>query len=79
MFVPNATTGLNTIISSTKLAPGDAVYSLNIGYGSVKKMLARACEEAGARHVEGQVVFPTRWAQCGGRGGGDMQEYVEGG
>jgi selenocysteine lyase/cysteine desulfurase len=68
VFVSNATTGLNTIISSTKLQPGDTVYSLNIGYGSVKKMLARACEQTGARHVEGEVVFPTRWEGGGCQG-----------
>jgi hypothetical protein len=31
VLLPNATTGLNAVISSVKLQPGDAVYSLNIG------------------------------------------------
>lgn len=36
---PNATTGLNTVIQSLQLSPGDCVFMLDIGYGSVKKML----------------------------------------
>jgi selenocysteine lyase/cysteine desulfurase len=31
VLLPNATTGLNAVISSVKLQPGDTVYSLNIG------------------------------------------------
>ncbi|WIA22809.1 hypothetical protein OEZ86_009760 [Tetradesmus obliquus] len=58
VLLPNATTGLNAVISSCKLQPGDTVYSLNIGYGSVKKMLQAACDAAGASHVVGEVTFP---------------------
>lgn len=60
-LVPNATTGLNTIISSIRLGPGDVLFSLNIGYGSVKKMLARAAADSRATHVEMEVTFPLRW------------------
>jgi hypothetical protein len=70
--VPNATTGLNTIISSMALGPGDVLFSLNIGYGSVKKMLARAAADSGAAHVEMEVTFPLRWVgERGWRGGRD--------
>jgi hypothetical protein len=31
---------------------------LNVGYGSVKKMLAYRCEQAGAHVREGEVTFP---------------------
>jgi len=31
VLVPNATTGLNAVISSCGLKPGDAAYSLDIG------------------------------------------------
>ncbi len=34
------------------------VYMLNIGYGSVKKMLAYQCEQAGAHVREGEITFP---------------------
>lgn len=35
MLLPNATTGLNVVISSVvaRLAPGDTIYSLDIGWG----------------------------------------------
>ena len=35
-----------------RLRPGDSLFSLDIGYGSVKKLLAVAAAAAGARHVE---------------------------
>ncbi|GAX74265.1 hypothetical protein CEUSTIGMA_g1714.t1 [Chlamydomonas eustigma] len=38
VFLPNATTGLNTVIKSCDLGPCDVMYMLDIGYGSVKKM-----------------------------------------
>ncbi len=60
VFVPNATTGLNVVIQSMQLQRGDIVAMLDIGYGSVKKMLARSCEAAGAQLVTMQVKFPIR-------------------
>lgn len=38
VFTPNATTGLNVVLRSAGLGPGTALYMLDIGYGSVKKM-----------------------------------------
>lgn len=48
------TAGLSTVIASLRgrLRPGDTLFSLDVGYGSVKKMLAEAAAAAGARHVE---------------------------
>jgi isopenicillin-N epimerase len=59
-LVPNATYGLNSVISSqrARLGPGSTVFMLDIGYGSVKKMLARACEGTGASVVVGVIPFP---------------------
>ena len=55
VLLPNATTGLNVVIQSYGLGPGDVVYMLDIGYGSVKKMaqaaVARGATEA-ARGTE---------------------------
>ncbi|KAF8066328.1 CPK24 [Scenedesmus sp. PABB004] len=64
VLLPNATTGLNAVIASTRLGAGDTVFSLDLGYGSVKKMIAAACEAAGARHVEGRVPFPPSGPQA---------------
>ena len=47
VLLPNATTGLNVVIQSCGLGPGDVVYMLDIGYGSVKKM-AQAAVARGA-------------------------------
>ncbi len=66
MLLPNATTGLNAVISSVALAPGDTLYMLDIGYGSVKKMLSEAAGRAGAAVVLGQVGLPVRWVGVGG-------------
>lgn len=54
--VPNATAGLNAVVRSFPLAEGDAVLSLDVGYGAVKKLLRDACARAGASHVELPVV-----------------------
>ena len=51
-FVPNATSALNAVIFSAGVAAGDTVFSLDVGYGSVKKMVAALCARVGARHVE---------------------------
>ena len=59
VFGPNATTLLNAVIFSAPLAPGDVVYSLSVGYGSVKKMLKLAAGAAGASWVEADVRFPV--------------------
>lgn len=58
-LVPNATYALTSIIGSFKLSPGDSVFMLDIGYGSVKKMLQTACDRSGASLVVGKVTFPT--------------------
>ncbi|KAK9829074.1 hypothetical protein WJX72_003762 [[Myrmecia] bisecta] len=60
VVLPNATTGLNTVIQSIPLTVADAVFSLNIGYGSVKKMVQSVCSATGATAVTGQVTFPIR-------------------
>jgi len=51
VLVPNATTALNTVISSiaaAQLKAGDEVLTLDVGYGSVQQMVDRACQQSGA-------------------------------
>jgi len=57
-LAPHATYALSSVIASLALAPGDALFCLDVGYGSVKKMLVAAAERAGARLVVGAVPFP---------------------
>jgi len=59
VFTQNATSALCAVIASVPLSPGDAVFSLSIGYGSVKTMLRLRAVEAQAEHVEADVRFPA--------------------
>jgi hypothetical protein len=79
-MLPNATTGLNIVIQSCSLGPGDVMFMLDIGYGSVKKMAQAATTAAGTspssgRDVQGPEVvmghvrFPIRCAHQQQRGG----------
>lgn len=54
----HATYALHSVIASLPLSAGDTLFCLDIGYGSVKKMLALAADRAGARLVVGTVPFP---------------------
>lgn len=58
VFLPNATTGLNVVAKSISLTPGDTIFMLDVGYGSVKKILQAVAEQAGATLVFGAVSFP---------------------
>jgi isopenicillin-N epimerase len=61
-LLPNATTGLNAAISSYKtsqtLTSTDVIFSLDIGYGSVKKMLQDLSQSTGAQYIQLTVQFP---------------------
>jgi isopenicillin-N epimerase len=60
-FLPNATSALNTVLANVPLSPGDEVLMLDIGYGSLKKIAAAACEASGASLVLVHVPLPVRW------------------
>ena len=59
VLIPNATYGLTSIIESFPLTNEDSVYMLDIGYGSVKKMLTLACQKSKATLHVGTIQFPT--------------------
>ena len=70
VLAANATTALNAVIFSTPLAPGEAVFSLSICYGSVKTMLRLRAAQTGAQFVDAEVRFPLA------RGGDDVVDLV---
>lgn len=59
VFGTNATSLLNAVVCNAALSACDVVYSLSLGYGSVKKMIKLAVTRCGAQHVEAEVRFPV--------------------
>jgi isopenicillin-N epimerase len=59
VFVDNATTGVNAVLRSLALAPGDEVLTTTHVYGAVRMALQHICMTGGARLVEAEVPFPA--------------------
>ena len=57
-FVENATAGLNAVIASVRLAPGDELICLSQIYGAVANALRYHAERSGARVVVLPVSVP---------------------
>lgn len=57
-FVENATSGLNAIVASLALAPGDEILCLSQVYGAIGNALRYHAERVGARLVTVEVPVP---------------------
>jgi isopenicillin-N epimerase len=67
VFVPNATTGVNTVLQSLPLGKADELIVTDHGYNACRNALDHYAERAGARVSVVRVPFPVR----------DPEEIVE--
>ena len=58
VFTENATTGINAVLRSAQLGPGDQVVVTDHTYGGVANAARYACERAGATLVTAEMPFP---------------------
>jgi len=57
-FVTNATGGVNAVLRSLKLNPGDEILTTNHVYNAVRKTMNHLAERAGGKAIELRLPFP---------------------
>lgn len=58
-FVDNATTGVNAVLRSLDLKPGDEILVTDHTYGAVRNAVRFVCVRSGASMVEARLPFPA--------------------
>ena len=60
VFVPNVTTGMNTVLGSVALRPGDEVVITDLGYGAIALAAGSVCDKSGATLRTVHIEYPVR-------------------
>jgi isopenicillin-N epimerase len=60
VFVPNVTTGLNAVIGSLPLGPGDEVVMTDLAYGAIALAAGAVCDRSGASLRTVHMEYPVR-------------------
>jgi isopenicillin-N epimerase len=60
VFVDNVTAGINAVLRSLVLIPGDEIVATSHLYQSARRTLEFVCERAGARLVLADLAYPVR-------------------
>jgi len=60
VFVSNVTTGINAVLGSVPLAPGDEVAITDLGYGAITLAARAVCDRSGAALRIVRIDYPVR-------------------
>ncbi|MGH2542447.1 MAG: aminotransferase class V-fold PLP-dependent enzyme, partial [Ardenticatenaceae bacterium] len=63
VYLPNATTGLNVVLRSLPLEPGDEVLATNHEYGALDRAWRFTCGKRGASYIQQPVRLPIESAE----------------
>lgn len=59
VFVPNATTAINTVARTLPLEPGDEILTTDLEYGALDRAWEAVCAFRGSRYVRRHVTLPV--------------------
>lgn len=63
VFMPNATTGINTVLRNLVYEHGDVILYMSTAYGACEKTILHCCEVTAAESVRINVEFPLEDAE----------------